>query len=324
MRLLAGFSTDTNASSDASSGAAQTSWAGVEAGAWLDEVLAELRDPAASAEGAAVPGLQAELRPYQATGVEWLWFISRLGLGGCLADDMGLGKTIQTLGLLLKRKAASTDKSPSSLLVLPASLLANWRDEIRKFAPSLSFVILHPSEPQDITQQASSKACLAADVVITTYGMLTRLEVLQTRTWDLVILDEAQAIKNPGTRQARCVKGLKAAARFALTGTPVENRAGDLWSLFDFINPGLLGSAPEFSRFTKARESAERPDYAPLRNLTRPYILRRLKTDKRIIQDLPEKTEVRAWCSLSKAQAALYQRAVTELAEALDSSDGIQ
>ena len=154
--------------------------------------------------------------------------------------------------------------------------------------------------------------------------MLTRMESLRQRAWNVVILDEAQAIKNAGTRQARAVKELKAKARFALTGTPVENRAGDLWSIFDFLNPGLLGSASAFSKFIRGRGDSGQPDYGPLRALTRPYILRRLKTDKRVIADLPDKTEVRAWCSLTKAQAALYQKAVSELAEALEDADGIQ
>jgi len=139
-----------------------------------------------------------------------------------------------------------------------------------------------------------------------------------------VILDEAQAIKNADTRQARAVKELKARGRFALTGTPVENRPGDLWSIFDFLNPGLLGSASAFRKFIRGREAAERVDYAPLRTITRPYILRRLKTDKRVIADLPDKTEVRAWCALTKTQAALYQKAVGELAAALENADGIQ
>ena len=154
--------------------------------------------------------------------------------------------------------------------------------------------------------------------------MLARLEALRRRPWNMAILDEAQAIKNPDTRQARAVKQLQAAARFALTGTPVENRAGDLWSIFDFLNPGLLGSAHAFAQFIRARGDSPQPDYGPLRALTRPYILRRLKTDRRIIADLPDKTEMRAWCALTRPQAALYQKAVTELAEGLQEADGIQ
>jgi len=208
--------------------------------------------------------------------------------------------------------------------VVPASLLANWRAEIERFTPALSFVIVHPSEAEEPQAVLESPAGRRADLVITTYGMLARLEGLRQRAWNVAILDEAQAIKNAGTRQARAVKEVKAQARFALTGTPVENRAGDLWSIFDFLNPGLLGSASAFSKFIRGRGDSAQPDYGPLRALTRPYILRRLKTDKRVIADLPEKTEVRAWCSLTKPQAALYQKAVSELSEALENADGIQ
>jgi len=359
MRMIAGFQPGAG---EAEAGAAlgeEREWTGIQPGQWLDEVLAELRDPARLGTEVTIPGLQAQLRPYQTVGVNWLWFLARLGLGGCLADDMGLGKTIQVLALLLKRKTDSAsapservgthstasrtspaesgtrwnaslpgpDAPPShlpNLLIVPASLLANWRAEIGRFTPALTFVIVHPSEPDDPLALLNSPAGRGADLVITTYGMLARLEALRQRVWNLAILDEAQAIKNPGTRQARAVKELKATARFALTGTPVENRAGDLWSIFDFLNPGLLGSAGAFSKFIRARDDASQPDYGPLRALTKPYILRRLKTDKRVIADLPEKTEVRAWCSLTKAQAALYQKAVSELAEALGNADGIQ
>ena len=183
---------------------------------------------------------------------------------------------------------------------------------------------MHPSEPDYGAASLDSPAVGQVDLVITTYGMVARLEGLRQRVWDLAILDEAQAIKNAQTGQARAVKELKAAGRFALTGTPVENRAADLWSIFDFLNPGLLGSAGAFAKFIRACDAEKHPDYAPLRAITRPYILRRLKTDKRVIADLPEKTEVRAWCSLTKTQAALYQKAVSDLAEGLENADGIQ
>jgi non-specific serine/threonine protein kinase len=294
-------------------------------------VLAELRDPAARSSSPNVPGLRAVLRPYQAAGVNWLWLITRLGLGGCLADDMGLGKTLQVLTLLLRLKQEQTAcPGPSdprhpkanapSLLVVPASLLSNWRSEIERFTPDLTFRILHPSEPGDGKEPGAADV----DLVITTYGMLARMPTLRERAWRLAILDEAQAIKNPGARQTKSVKELKASARFALTGTPVENRAGDLWSIFDFLNPGLLGSASAFTRFIRSCGESNPQGYVALRNVTRPYLLRRLKTDRRIINDLPEKTEVRAWCGLTKPQAALYQKAVSELAESLETSDGIQ
>jgi non-specific serine/threonine protein kinase len=336
MRMIAGFQPGAAGAEEGVAQGVEREWAGIQAGEWLEGVLAELREPARLGAGVEIPGLQAQLRPYQAVGVNWLWFLARLGLGGCLADDMGLGKTLQTLALLLKRKteAGSGAGGPTrskaepealpNLLVVPASLLANWRAEIERFTPALSFVIVHPSEAEELQALLESPAGRRADLVITTYGMLARMEGLRQRAWNVVILDEAQAIKNAGTRQARAVKELKAQARFALTGTPVENRAGDLWSIFDFLNPGLLGSASAFSKFIRGRGDSDQPDYGPLRALTRPYILRRLKTDKRVIADLPEKTEVRAWCSLTKAQAALYQKSVSELAEALEAADGIQ
>jgi non-specific serine/threonine protein kinase len=339
MRMIAGLQPGAAGAEDAPAQGVEREWSGIQAGEWLEGVLAELREPSRLGAGAEIPGLQAQLRPYQAVGVNWLWFLARLGLGGCLADDMGLGKTVQMLAMLLKRKTdtASADgaqkRSQSdnaearrlpSLLVVPASLLANWRAEIERFTPALSFVIVHPSEGEEPKALLNSPAAQRADLVITTYGMLARIEGLRQREWNVAILDEAQAIKNSGTRQARAVKELKAQARFALTGTPVENRAGDLWSIFDFLNPGLLGSASAFSKFIRGRGEAGQPDFGPLRALTRPYILRRLKTDKRVITDLPDKTEVRAWCSLTKAQAALYQKAVSELAEALETADGIQ
>jgi superfamily II DNA or RNA helicase len=322
MRMIAGFQQGAVDAEEGATLGAEREWSGIQPGQWLDDVLTELRDPSRLDAEANTPGLHAQLRPYQAVGVNWLGFLARLGLGGCLADDMGLGKTIQVLALLLKRKTEA-DHLPN-LLVVPASLLANWRAEIGRFTPSLTFVIIHPSEVDDPGTSLDSPAGRGVDLVITTYGMLARLDALRQRAWNLAILDEAQAIKNPGTRQARAVKELKAVARFALTGTPVENRAGDLWSIFDFLNPGLLGSAGAFSKFIRARDDSSQPDYGPLRALTRPYILRRLKTDRRIIADLPEKTEVQAWCSLTKPQAALYQKAVSELAEALRNADGIQ
>jgi non-specific serine/threonine protein kinase len=339
MRMIAGFQPGVTGADEGPAQGVEREWSGIQAGQWLEGVLAELREPSRMGAGAEIPGLQAQLRPYQAVGVNWLWFLARLGLGGCLADDMGLGKTVQMLAMLLKRKtetgsveggpkrsqadAEEAQKLPN-LLVVPASLLANWRAEIERFTPALSFVIVHPSEGEAPQALLESPVGQRADLVITTYGMLARMEALRQRAWNVAILDEAQAIKNAGTRQARAVKELKAKARFALTGTPVENRAGDLWSIFDFLNPGLLGSASAFSRFIRGRGDSGQPDYGPLRALTRPYILRRLKTDKRVIADLPDKTEVRAWCSLTKAQAALYQQAVGELAEALETADGIQ
>jgi superfamily II DNA or RNA helicase len=315
MRMLAGA----GISGEPADG--QADWSETVAGSWLAESLAALRQPDGSRRVDAGPLLKATLRPYQQVGLQWLHLLARLGLGGCLADDMGLGKTIQVLALLLVLRQQAPGRP--SLLVAPASLLANWASEIARFAPDLKVVIVHPSVmPADALERAD--ALDGADLAVTSYGLLARVPWLATTSWRLAILDEAQAIKNPGAKQTRTVKQLRADARIALTGTPVENRLGDLWSIFDFVNPGLLGSSKQFAAYVKRlSESHASNPYGPLRDLVRPYILRRMKTDKRVIADLPDKTEVKAYCALSRKQAALYQQAVGELAEQLAAADGI-
>ncbi len=291
-------------------------WAFARPGEWLAHTLDGLRDP----EQLAPPEtLQATLRPYQKTGLNWLWFCAQTGLGACLADDMGLGKTIQVLAALLRKKAESPE-SPPALLVVPASLIGNWKREAANFAPSLNLLIAHRSESGAVEFPNLG----TADLVITTYGMLTRLKWPAETDWSWVILDEAQAIKNHSTRQSKAVRALKAGARFALTGTPIENRLGDLWALFDFLNPGLLGSASQFSAFSKAIQSGNHEHYAPLRRLVSPYILRRLKTDQSIISDLPDKTEMKVFCGLSKPQAKLYRQSAQSLIQELKETEGIQ
>src|SRR2546427_575802 len=311
MRLLAGAAPTED---DAAALATGEGWSRVEAGAWLARTLEGLRGPAGLA--AADPGadFRGTLRPYQKVGVSWLAFASSLRLGVCLADDMGVGKNIQVLGLLLLHQRRGPGGGPSHLLVAPASLLANWQAEIERFAPALATLVAHPSAmpARDLAELAGADLG-STDLVITTYGTLARIEALRTREWSLVILDEAQAIKNPGARQTQAVKALKASARIALTGTPVENRLGDLWSIYDFLDPGLLGSAREFSAFVKRLASGPEESYAPLRRLIQPYLLRRLKSDRSIVADLPDKTEVKAFCLLSGPQAALYQKTVDEL-----------
>ncbi len=299
-------------------------WSGVVAGPWLAEALKGLRSPEGLAPANPGRELQGTLRPYQEVGVRWLHLLSRLGLGACLADDMGLGKTIQVLALLLIQRAEAGKASPS-LLVAPASLLANWAAEIERFAPNLRVIVAHPSAMPAAELGALSPHGLAkVDLVITSYGSLLRIPWLGKTSWQLAVLDEAQAIKNHAAKQTRAAKQIVAQARIALTGTPIENRLGDLWSIFDFINPGLLGSAKEFTSYT--RRLADRPGnpYGPLRDLVRPYILRRLKTDKSVIADLPEKTEVKAFCHLSRKQAALYQQAVKELGAEIAGAEGIR
>jgi non-specific serine/threonine protein kinase len=324
MRLLSGVALDRDAT--AAVPEATRAWTGLTTGPALEATLSRLRtldtEPSASP-----PGLHAELRPYQRTGLGWLHFLTELGLGACLADDMGLGKTIQVIALLLavqKQREQSRTPARPSLLVVPASLIANWKAELERFAPSLKYVVVHPSETPAGTEEMSDAGLAAYDLVITTYGMLTRQPWLRRRQWQLAILDEAQAIKNPGTRQTRAAKELQASSRIALTGTPVENRLADLWSLFDFLNPGLLGNAKAFASFVKKMEANKERSYQPLRQLVGPYLLRRLKTDKRVIADLPEKTEVKAYCGLTRQQAALYEQSVRELAHKIKTLDGIQ
>ena len=324
MRLLAGAPVDL--SEETQQDAEHRQWSFVDAGNWLGDILADLRSPENLRHAGLGADLKATLRPYQEVGVNWLCFLSSLGLGACLADDMGLGKTIQVLALLLVLKKKKGSKP--SLLVLPASLLANWKTEIDRFAPTLRVRFVHPSQTarDELAQMAADpgKALKNTDVVLTTYGMLLRQSWLLEVPWRLAVLDEAQAIKNPAARQTKAVKRIEAETRIALTGTPIENRLSDLWSLFDFLCPGLLGSQQTFKKFVKSLEGREHDRYAPLRRLVGPYILRRMKTDKRVIADLPEKTEVRAYCGLSKKQAALYVKLVKELSGALNDLDGIQ
>ncbi len=300
-------------------------WSGVEAGKWLRDVLTRVRNPENEREPSS-NGLQATLRPYQLAGVKWLALLTGLGLGACLADDMGLGKTIQVLALLLHLRVQQPTGGVPSLIVAPASLIANWKAEIERFAPKLGVFIAHPSECSiDLNSESALADSLnGTDLVITTYGVVTRTPALRQRLWRLVVLDEAQAIKNAGAQQTRAVKRLAGAARVALTGTPVENRLSDLWSLFDFLNPGLLGDAKQFANTTRQLAKQTDQPYAPLRRLVQPYILRRLKTDPRVITDLPDKTEVRAFCGLTREQAALYGRCVEELTRKLAQTEGIQ
>jgi len=322
LRLLAGARIDEQPGSGAAA-SEMAAWSTVVAGGSLARALAGLRSPESLADLDPGDALRADLRPYQKIGLRWLWWLSSLGLGGCLADDMGLGKTVQVIALftLLKKKGGARP----SLLVVPASLIANWRAEIARFAPGLKVLVAHQSEiPGAELADLPAARVDGADLVITTYGATQNLPWLAARPWELVVLDEAQAIKNPGAKQTRAVKALRGRLRLALTGTPVENRLGDLWSIFDFTCPGLLGSSKAFGRFIKAADKRSDSGYGPLRELVRPYILRRLKTDTRVIADLPDKTEVRTFCGLGKRQAALYQQAVEELRAALNGVDGIK
>ncbi|HSQ78437.1 MAG TPA: DEAD/DEAH box helicase [Nitrospirota bacterium] len=291
-------------------------------GQWLESVMAKMRHPDTVASVTMSPLFKAKLRPYQEKGVNWLAFLHSLRFGMCLADDMGLGKTVQVLALLhlLKHRG----EGGASLVVIPASLLSNWANEIMKFTPDIKYYIAHPAGNDSnsvVPKEAHELDNL--DLVITTYSMVQKYEWLHTFGWKYLILDEAQAIKNPGTKQTKAVKTLKSVNRIVMTGTPVENRLSDLWSLFDFINPGLLGSSKEFSKFSK-NLAKDHEGYARLRKVISPYILRRLKTDKTVISDLPDKVEMKTWSLLSRRQAVLYQKLVDDLRKTIGSAEGIQ
>ncbi len=281
----------------------------VDADGWLGDVLSGqadrwLRPMAAPA------GFAGTLRPYQERGLSWLAFLGDLGLGGILADDMGLGKTIQVLSLV----AAQPAGTGPTLLVCPMSLVGNWQREAARFTPDLRVHVHHGADRLDGDGLAAAVA--EADLVITSYGVATRDQAaLSTLTWARVVCDEAQNIKNHATRQARAVRALPTAARIALTGTPVENRLSDLWSIMEFTNPGLLGPADRFrANYAIPIERHGSDDAArALKRVTQPFVLRRLKTDKEIISDLPDKQEMKVWCNLTAEQASLYAATVADM-----------
>lgn len=258
-------------------------------------------------EGFEVPEtFNGTLRDYQVTGAEWLTSMRDMGFGCCLADDMGLGKTVQVLAFLESRRA----KEKRNLLVVPASLIGNWEKEASRFTPQLGYRAVR-SGKDPIGEEP---------LTITTYGMLSRNALLSQTEWDNVILDEAQAIKNPGTKQSKAVRGLKTKGRFALTGTPVENGLTDLWSIFDFIDPGLLGTQKDFSEYA-GNLGSEANGYSRLRRMVAPFMLRRLKTDKAIAGDLPDKIEKDEYVELSKKQKVLYTKLLKEMEQTLMMSD---
>ena len=335
MRLLAGASLQGEVAVQASA----VDWTHVTAGNWLRESLAKMRDPGGVEGCLPGKGLNATLRPYQADGVRWLWFMTRLKLGACLADDMGLGKTIQVIDLLLRLqsdlRAQKVARPGPSLLVVPASLLGNWKQELERFAPQLKTLFAHRSESEAAVLEQVARNPVhelrELDLVVTTYTLVKKAEWTSAISWNLIVLDEAQAIKNAGSAQTKSVKKLRGACRIVLTGTPVENQLGDLWSLFDFCCPGLLGTTGQFKDFVKRQSTSEGlRNYGALRRLVQPYILRRMKTDPTIVPDLPDKTEMRVVCGLAKKQAVLYQQVIDDLAKQLremkeqQASEGIQ
>ncbi|MDT0302614.1 DEAD/DEAH box helicase [Streptomonospora wellingtoniae] len=310
--------------------------AGVDADGALGELLSAETD-ACMAPLEPPEGFTGKLRPYQSRGAAWLRFLGELGLGAVLADDMGLGKTVQLLAVLAdERRAGNAERPGPTLLVCPVSLVGNWQRESAGFAPALAVHLHHG--PARLRGNALARAAGTADLVVTTYGTVLRdADELAAMPWHRVVCDEAQALKNSGTRQAAAVRRLPARTRIALTGTPVENNLDELWSVMEFANPGLLGSQQAFrdgiaarvERAAAAAGGAAEPDAgddsaAHLRRITGPFILRRLKTDKAIISDLPEKLESRAWCTLTPEQASLYQAAVDDMTERLADAEGIR
>ena len=271
-----------------------------------------------------IKGFQGELRPYQAKGVGWLSFLETWGLGACLADDMGLGKTIQLIGFLLNLKQQDLLTKPT-LLVCPTSVINNWEREVKKFAPKLNTLIHHGNDREQ--GKTFAKAVKDKQLIITSYSLAQRdLKTLSGIDWQGIVLDEAQNIKNPSAKQSQAVREIPAGFRIALTGTPVENRLTELWSILDFLNPGFLGNRNFFQkRFAAPIEKyGDRESLNILRSLTQPFILRRLKTDKNIIQDLPEKQEMNVYCGLSAEQAELYQQLVDNSLEEIEDSEGIK
>ena len=290
---------------------------------WIGELLGKLGGHTRFEELPPPAGFKGTLRPYQLRGFSWLGFLRQYGLGACLADDMGLGKTIQALALLERDHADGVDRPV--LLVCPTSVVGNWRKEAARFAPGLPVLVHHGlsrARGEEFAQQAARHA-----LVISSYALMHRdLDLLKEIAWSGIILDEAQNIKNPDTRQSRAARSLTADYRIALTGTPVENNVGELWSIMDFLNPGFLGNQTEFRRrfLLPIQKGADSGAALQLRKLTAPFILRRLKTDTSVIQDLPAKMEMKVFCNLTPEQASLYKSVVEETARALEAAEGIR
>lgn len=287
-------------------------------GKWLTELLQKLRKPDTMRKARVPATVHADLRPYQKNGFTWLNYMNELGFGACLADDMGLGKTLQVLTFLEKLRKENGRKRV--LLIVPASLLGNWKREAEKFVPDMPVHILHGGGAAVLAEELKGTESF---LFITTYGMTVRVKELAEQTWDCLILDEAQAIKNPSAKQTHAIKRIPSRMRLAMTGTPIENDLTNLWSIYDFIDKGLLGGFGEFKEYMK-KLTKEPEEYAHLKSVISPFMLRRLKTDRRVITDLPEKVETVDYVSLSKKQIVLYRRLVAELAEKLETLEGIE
>lgn len=299
----------------------------IEGEGWMRDLLGPLADNMTVEAVAPPTTFHGQLRPYQLKGVSWLAFLTRFGLGACLADDMGLGKTIELITLLLQQREAGamTASSAPVLLICPMSIVGNWQREIARFAPSLRVMIHHGHER--LSGEAFLEEVRQCDVVITTYALALRdREHLTSLTWEYLVVDEAQNMKNEAAKQTRAIKSFSAHHRIALTGTPVENRLSELWSIMEFLNPGYLGSATDFrQRFALPIERYHDASRAEmLKRVIQPFVLRRLKTDKAIIADLPEKMEMKVLCNLTQEQASLYEAVVKEMLEKIEAADGIE
>lgn len=289
----------------------------VSNGQWLSGLLNKLSNPQ-SIEGLKIPKtVKATLRPYQLNGYKWLNYMQELKFGACLADDMGLGKTLQVLSYL--ENVRLKNKNAKVLLIVQASLLGNWEKEIQKFVPKMPYNILHGEKAEELGKQFDKTKVF---LNITTYKMALKIKELENINWDIIILDEAQVIKNPKTKQTKQIKKLKSDMRIAMTGTPIENDLTNLWSLFDFLNKGLLGTSTEFKKFCKDLKSTPQK-YSQLKNMISPFLLRRIKLDKNVIDDLPEKFEMIKYSGLSKKQVVLYKKVVSEMENSILESSGI-
>ncbi|HEX2348686.1 MAG TPA: DEAD/DEAH box helicase, partial [Ktedonobacterales bacterium] len=296
----------------------------VRADEWIGDLLGRMRSGETITEIALPAGLRAELRPYQKRGVDWLAYLARFGLGACLADDMGMGKTVEFLALLAHLKESGAISGPA-LLICPTSVVGNWMHETNRFTPELRALVHHGagrvgrSSAEGFVSEAANN-----DLVITTYSLLPRdLKALGAVNWSVIALDEAQYIKNAETKQSHAARALSAPVRVALTGTPVENRLAELWSIMQFLNPGYLGSQRRFHEqfAVPIEQRCDQRATAQLHALTRPFILRRLKTDPQIISDLPEKVEMREYCTLTREQATLYEAVVRDGLRQMEQSD---
>ncbi|HEX6292220.1 MAG TPA: DEAD/DEAH box helicase [Herpetosiphonaceae bacterium] len=296
-------------------------FAGLEAEGWLHDLLATLSDLQRLEPQPEPRQFHGTLRPYQSRGFSWMAFLRQFGLGACLADDMGLGKTAQTLALLLHERERLNVTAPA-LIVCPTSVIGNWLRELQRFAPALRVMIHQGADRRQ--GEAFERAAAEHDVVLTSFPLLARdRETLTSVGWDSVVLDEAQNIKNASAKQAQAARALTARHRVALTGTPVENRLTELWSIMTFLNPGYLGSEAAFRReFARPIERTADPQATErLRKLTTPFVLRRLKTDPAIISDLPEKLEMNVYCTLTPEQATLYEAVVQDALEQINQAE---